>query len=338
MSYYRNFDRRKRTLSDLQHVVATVLICLFCWVTGYIHSTGFPLTADDAVTPAPLWTILLKWINNKQIAYILGLLLIILTAFIIQRINDIEMLIRERTRLVFMIFFILSSTNNGIIPFNNVTIVLLCLALMIYELFNTFQMPEARGKLFDAGVYIGVAGLFMPQALWFLPLLWLGMYQLLSMNYKSFMASLLGVLTVYWLVLAWCVWRHDFTIFYSLFTSLTEFQLFSIFFSLRYSHLGFFLIVFLMIPVFINIKMDAINNRLRVRQMLSFLLNMSIWSFILICLFGGSTDAFLSIFYLPLTVLMAYFFEKLRRPFHFLFYYLILAVNVFSFLLQIWNH
>jgi len=336
MSYYRHTDRRKKTLSDWPHVLATFLICLLCWLAGYVYSTGFPLMAGDAIVP--VWGMLCEWVNNKEVAYAFGLFAVVLNAFIIQRINDIEMLIRERTRLVFMFFILLTSTNAGIMPINNVTIALLCLVLMIYELFKTFQLPEAKGKLFNAGVYLGVAGLFVPQALWFVPLLWLGMYQLLSLNCRSWMASLLGVLTVYWFVLTWCVWKHDFSLFSMLFASLADFKLFSIFLSLRYSHIGFALIILVMIPVFLNIKMDAINNRMRVRQMLSFLLNMSIYSFGLLCLYGGNADAFFAVLYLPLAILMAYFFENLRKPFHYLLYYFMLVLGLLSFILRIWNY
>lgn len=336
MSYYRNLERRKNTLSGWPHVIATVFICLSCRVMGYFYSSGFPLEADEAVMP--FWGSLIKWLNSKEKVYILGVLILLLISFLIQRINDMEMLIRERTRLVFVIFFLFSSTNIGIIPFNNVTVVLLCLVLMIYELFKTFHLPEATGRLFNAGVYIGLASLFLPQALWFIPLLWIGMYQLLSFTLRSFAASLLGMLTVYWLALTWCVWKHDYSIFTMLYHSMTDFQLFSVFLSIRYFHIGFAMIALMMIPIFLNIKIDAINNRLRIRQMLSFLLNMAIWSIVLLCFYGGSAGAFFIIFYLPFAVLMAYFLENMRKPFQFLLYYFLLVINVISFALRIWSH
>lgn len=336
MSYYRNPDKRKRSLSNWPHVITTVFVCLFCWVIAYVKSSGFPLPVNDAVIP--FWGAIRKWMINKEIAYAAGLLLIALIAFIIQRINDIEMLIRERTRLVFLLFLLLSSTNASILPFNNITIVLMCFVLIIYELFNTFQLPESKGKLFNVGVYIGVASLFMPQTLWCIPLLWLGMYQLFSLNYRSFMISLLGILTIYWIVFTWCVWKHDFTLFTMLFKSLTDFQLFSVFRSLRFSNIGYAMVAVMVIPIFLLIKMDAISNRLRVRQILSFLLNMSVWSLALTCLYGKNAELFMSLLYLPLSVLMAYFFEKVRNIFHFLLYYFILVLNVVSFVFRIWNY
>ena len=335
MRYYLSTDKRKRTLSGWPTMFLTFSICLLCWGAGYFSSTGFPVTVDDSVLP--FLRKLYNWMDNKAVVYAGGMIFVILTAFIIQRISDAEMLIRERTRLIFIIFILLMSTNAGLLPFKDVTVVLLCISFMIYELFNAYQLPEATGRLFNAGVLIGVAGLFMPQALWFIPLLWVGMYQFLSLSYRSFLASLSGVLTIYWFVLAWCVWAHDFSMFTSLYASLVDIDFLSVFLSFRYYRIGFLGIVLLMIPTFFHIKNDAINNRVRVRQMLSFLLNLSVWSLVLICLYGGDADSFLAVFYLPVSVLIAYFFENMRFRFRFWGYYFVLGVSVVSFILRIWR-
>jgi len=336
MRYNLRIDKRKRTFSDWPVMLVTFSISLLCWIACYIESSGFPLTANDTILP--LWKKLCMLMTNKAIAYSCGILFMILIAYVIQRISDIEMLIRERTRLVFIIFVLLTSTNVGMLPFKESMIVLLCLVFMIYELFNAYQLPEATGKLFNTGVLIGISGLFLPQTLWFMPLVWLGIYQFLSLSYRNFLASLIGMLTIYWFVLAWCVWTNDFSMFSALFSSLTDFNFLSIFLSFRYYQLGFIGIVLLMIVAFFHIKRDAINNRVRVRQMLSFLLNMSVWSLVLICLYGGDTDSFLAIFFLPVSVLIAYFFENMGYRFRFMLYYFILALTAVSFIIRIWSY
>jgi hypothetical protein len=199
-------------------------------------------------------------------------------------------------------------------------------------------MPEATGKLFNAGVLIGVSGLFLPQVLWFIPLIWIGMYRFHSLSYRSFFASLIGILVIYWLVLAWCVWTADFSMFTSLFLSLADFKFFSIFMSFRFYHVGFILIVLLLFPALIHITTDAINNRVRVRQILSFLIMMSIASLFLIFIYGDAEDSFVAVLYLPVSVLLAYFFENITMRFRFLLYYFVLLICAFSFILRIWSY
>ena len=336
MEYYRYKAKKKKTLSDKTSVLLTISVCLICWITGYFHSVGFPLVKDSAVLP--LWEMICNVLNNKMFVYITGLLLMIMPAFIIQRINDVEMLIRERTRLPFMIFILLASTNAGLIPVKEVSVVLICLVFMIYELFNSYQLPESTGRFFNAGLLIGFAGMFMPQVLWYIPLLWIGMYQFRSLSYKSFFASLIGVLIVYWFVLAWCVWYHDFSIFESLYSYLAGFDILSNTALLQYYRIGFAFVVTLLIAASFFIKMDAFNNSVRVRQMLSFLLNMSAWTLILLFLYSKSTDSFMAILYLPVSVVIAYFIENIRYRFRFVLYYSMFALLFSLYIMQEWNY
>ncbi len=335
MRYYRSTDKRIKTLSDWPSMLVTFAVCLLCWSTGYIYSIGFPLMVDSAIFS--FWGVLCQLLNHKIIVYVIGLLLLVLTAFIIQRISDIEMLIRDRTRLPFMLFVLLMSTNAGLFPFREVSVVLLCLVFMIYELFNSYQLPEATGKFFNAGALIGIAGLFMPQVLWFVPLLWIGMYQFRSLSFRSFMASLIGLLIVYWFVLAWGVWKHDFSMFASLYSSLSDFGFFSIVTSFQYYQIGVIGVVLLLILALFHIKIDAFSNSVRVRQMLFYLLNLSVWSLVLIFLYGKIVDSLLAILYLFGSVLIAYFLESMRNRLRFILYYSVLVLSVASFIMRVWS-
>ena len=335
MRYNISTNMRRKTLSDLPSMVLIFVICLSCWVTGYVYSVGFPIVENRAILP--LWSDLCELLSNRAIAYILGLSLFLLSAFVIQRINDIEMLIRERTRLPFMLFFLFVSASAGLLPFKEVTLVVICLVFVVYELFNSYQLPEAKGILFNAGVLIGVAGLFIPQVLLFVPLLWIGMYQFRSLSYKSFMASLAGVLIIYWFVLAWCVWKRDFSMFTSLYSSLVSFNVFSISMLFRYFQVGFAGVILLLVIAFFHINVNALNNSVRVRQMLSFLLNMSIWSFALLLLYGNDADSFMAILYIPSSIVIAYFLENVRYRFQLVLYYFMLALWCASYIMRIWN-
>ena len=336
MSHYHLTDNRKKTLSDRPTLLITFAICFLCWGAAYFYSVGFPLEVVDSVFP--VFGIICRLLGNSFIVYAGGVLFLILIAFILQRISDIENLIRERTRLVFMLFILFTSTNMGLLPFKEVTVVILCLVFMLHELFSTYQLSEATGRLFNAGVLVGFGGLFMPQVLWYVPLLWVGMYQFRSLSFRSFWASLVGVMIIYWLVLAWCVWKHDFSMFSMFYSSLTDFDFFSVLLSFRYGQIGSCCIVLLLFLSFFYVKMDAFNNRVRVRFMLSFLLNMSVWSLLLICMYGSHADSFLAILYLPVSVLIAYFMESLRNRVRFMVYYLLLAVCAFSFMMRLWNY
>ena len=331
--YNFSTNKRGKELSDWPTMAITLFACLLCWVIGYVYSVGFPLA--DGNTILPVWEHFCNALSSITVAYIVGLFLFMLIAYIIQRISDIEMFIHHRTRLPFMIFILLISTNAGLLPVGGTTIVLLCSIFMIYELFNSYQQPEATGALFNAGVFVGVASLFTPQILLIAPLLWVGMYQFRSFSPKSFIASLIGILIIYWFVLAWCIWQHDFSMFALLYSSITDFDFFDI--NLKYHQIGIVCTILLFVLAFVYIRVNAFNNSVRVRQMLSFLFNISIWPLFLILLYGKSSDTFLAMSYLPSSVLIAYLFESIERRLRFILYYSMLALWVGFYMLRVWN-
>jgi hypothetical protein len=312
----------------------TFAVCLSCWIAGYLFSAGFPLEVGDVVLP--LWGVLCKLSGNKLLAYIIGFVAVVLVAFVIQRISDREVLISERTRLPFVLFVLLVSTNPGLLSLRAITIVLLLLVFMVFELFNSYQSPESTGKLFNAGVLIGASVLLVPQIFWLVPVLWIGMYQFRCLNLKSLAATVIGIMIVYWFVLAWCVYIDDFSMFTSLYLSITGFNIISISLLQPY-HTGLVAVVLLLIMAYVYIKSDTLSNSVRVRMMLSFLLNMAVWLVILMLLFSNEIDMFFAVLCVPVSILSAYFFENIRYRYRFGLYYSMLVLWGVSFILRLWN-
>jgi hypothetical protein len=314
-------------------MLLTLAVCSICWILCYLYSSGLPSERDGVAMP--LWTLACRLFDNWPLACLAGLSVVIITACIIQNINDVEMLVRD-TRLPFMLFMLLASTNVGLLPAKAFTIVLLCLVFAIRGLVATCQSPAEPGRFFNIGMLMAFAGLFLPQTVWFIPFLWIGMYQLRSLNFRSFLASLIGALAVCWITVGWCMWTHDFSVITSFCRELTDFQLVSIdiFRGYRVSSI---IPVLVLLTAFFHIKTDAFSNSLRVRRMFSFLISMSAWSFALILLYGKDTDLFLSVAYIPSSVLIAYFLQDISRKIRFFLYYVILLTCFSSFILHIWT-
>ena len=334
MNYYRSPDRKK-TVSNRLTMLLTITVCLICWVVSFFYVSGLPFVRKSAVIP--FWDSISVLLPYRLMSYLLNLLVFAFSAFVMQRISDIELLIRERTRLPFMIFMLLISTNGGLFSFNAISVVLLCLVGVIYALFMSYHVPEAVGRFYNAGFFIGVAGLLLPQVLWFIPLLWIGMYRFRSLDFKSFGASLIGILIVYWFVLGWCIWKHDFSIFAMIYTALIDFNFFSVTDLLHSYQLGFLSLIILLFIAFFHVHMDALNHSVRVRQMLSFLIYMSVCALILVLLYGNDIDSFLAILYLLSAVLVAYTIENSRLRMRFVLYYTALALWTVSFFIRIWS-
>ncbi|MDR2681009.1 MAG: hypothetical protein LBC47_09395 [Tannerella sp.] len=332
---YRVTDKQLRSLSDSRlSMMLTVAACLLCWVLCYEYSTGFSSETDD--TTMPLWALAGRFFNNRLFAYSAGLFMAVTVSCVIQRVCDMEMLIGKRTRLPFMLLLLLISTNVEVLPVKEVTIVSVCLVFALYGFFKSYQSPEATGIFFNMGVLTGFAGLFMPQILWFIPLLWMGMYRFRSLKLRSFMALLTGVFIVYWIVSAWCMWKHDYDMFVSLYKGLANFKILSAE-TFQYYRTGLYVFILLFILSFFHVRMNVPNSGVRIRRTLSFLLDMSVWLLILILLYGEDSDSLRMLLYIPSSVLIAYFLENIRRRLRFVLYYLMLLSWLASFMLRLWN-
>lgn len=71
-------------------------------------------------------------------------------------------------------------------------------------LLPSYQDRRAPGTVYFAFIMLGVMSVYFIQVLCYLPFLWLAMRsKLMNLGYRSFFASLLGILTPYWFILGY---------------------------------------------------------------------------------------------------------------------------------------
>jgi hypothetical protein len=326
---------RKLNLSKWPTLTVTMLVSLICWTLGYYYSIGHPIEVKADMTP--LWRFFCTWRADRTVTYLVGIFILFYTAMLLQRSNYHMVFIRQSTNLPFLIFFLLGSTNMDLMPICPASVAMLFLIFALFDLFKSGQQMES-GRAFNAAVYIGIGSLLWVHVLWFLPLYWYGMYRFRLLYSKTFFSTLLGVATIYWIVLGWCVWRHDFTMLSDSLRQLTAIDVSfpqNLFNNIRWlSVIGAF---GLLIISFLYIRLHEAESSLRTRQMLSFLLIFALYTFVLLFLYNRQYfSGFLYFFYLPLTMLFAYMFSNKHGLVMFLLYYGILVFLFLLTLAQIW--
>lgn len=134
------------------------------------------------------------------------------TIYLLAELSNGNTLLRIRSRIVSCSFIALScmasmlfgSLTGGISQFFFVATILL--------LFTTYQNGQAVGRVFYAFVFWGGASMMHVQALWLLPVIWgLMLFQLQSFNWRTWMASIIGLLTPYWFLSLYFIYAQDFT-------------------------------------------------------------------------------------------------------------------------------
>lgn len=329
-----NYSRR-HDLSGTATFVTVLLACIACWVVSYLNSVGYPVYGE--VTAPPLWNALCKVLPGKAFTYAIGMLLMLGGAFLLHRANYILVLIREKTLLPFLFYVLFISTNPDFLPLKSTSVGVFCLILAIYQLFTSYHDPQAKSNAYNAALLIGIGSLLWIHILWFIPLFWVGMYNFRTLNLRTFLASLLGVGTVYWFLLGWCIWFADFTPFTIPFATLFRLNLLMPAGIGLVDWIGILLMAALTTVSAINIITHEYEDTLRTRQFLSFLILMAICTFAMYFLYEQASEEFLETACIPASILIAHFFTVMRGRIIFWTFYSSIVIFIVLLILRLWN-
>lgn len=329
-----NYSRR-HNLSGTATFVTVLLACIACWVVSYLNSVGYPVYGE--VTAPPLWNAICKVLPGKAFTYAIGMLLMLGGAFLLHRANYILVLIREKTLLPFLFYVLFISTNPDFLPLKSTSVGVFCLILAIYQLFTSYHEPQAKSNAYNAALLIGIGSLLWIHILWFIPLFWVGMYNFRTLNLRTFLASLLGVGTVYWFLLGWCIWFADFTPFTIPFATLFRLNLLMPAGIGLVDWIGILLMASLTTISAINIITHEYEDTLRTRQFLSFLILMAICTFAMYFLYEQASEEFLETACIPASILIAHFFTVMRGRIIFWTFYSSIVIFIVLLILRLWN-
>ena len=148
-----------------------------------------------------------------------------LAAFLMMELNTIHALIRIYSRMVSCVFIMLMCLLCFLFPSIPGAITQVCFIAAMTLLFNSYQDKTATGWTYYSFLMMGIASLAFIHILFYLPILWLVMlFQLQSLSWRTWTASLLGIITPYWFWCCWLGWNEDFTPLFDHFVPLGEFS------------------------------------------------------------------------------------------------------------------
>jgi hypothetical protein len=153
------------------------------------------------------------------------LLCISITTYLMVELNNINALIRIFSRMVSSTFLTLLCSACFVFPALPEIVMLTCMTAFILLLFLTYQDKEAAGLTYYAFLFLGVGSIAYIHVLFFLPLIWLLMMtHTMSLSWRTWMASLLGLLTPYWFYIPWIIYQRDYSAITNHFMALTVFE------------------------------------------------------------------------------------------------------------------
>ena len=132
------------------------------------------------------------------------------SAYLMVEMSNSNALLRVRSRMVPAVFLALSCTGCFLFGSLRGCLVQLCFVASFIILFHTYQDNESPGRTYYSFLCVGLASLVFPQTIFFVPLIWLLMAtQLQSLSLRTWLASIIGIFTPYWLLLPYWLLRQD---------------------------------------------------------------------------------------------------------------------------------
>lgn len=147
------------------------------------------------------------------------------TSFLMLELNNVNALIRIYSRMVSCSFLVLYCCANMLFPSLREALMTTCMAAAYLVLFQSYQDKQAAGITFYAFLLMSLASTAYAQVLYFLPLVWgLMATNLLSLSWRTWSASLLGLAVPYWFWACWQLWTDNLALLGSHFATLGNLQ------------------------------------------------------------------------------------------------------------------
>ncbi len=168
--------------------------------------SGMPLPVMLVLSGA-LWLALSGWLFSYAGAAAFGWAATLATTYVVMEWANTNALLRIHSRLITVVFLALLTAFPFLHLWSADAIPPLCLALAYVFFFQMYQRPDAAADAFHTFFFLGVGSLLFPGMLFLVPAFLLSLSaQLRALSWRTFVAGLLGLLTPYWIWLAWAVW------------------------------------------------------------------------------------------------------------------------------------
>ena len=142
--------------------------------------------------------------------WVLVCILVVSTMLMVE-LNNANSLIRIYSRMVSCSFLLLTLMATFLFPSLRGAVVGLSFIVSYTFFLRAYQDRTAVGSIFAAFLALGAGSLFFAQLLYFVPLFWLLMgIRLNALSWRTFFASLFGLVTPYWLVAPYFLYTQDY--------------------------------------------------------------------------------------------------------------------------------
>lgn len=260
------------------------------------------------------------------------------SAYVMVELNNSNALIRIYSRTVSCSFIVLLCAGCFLFGSMGGAITQLCVVASNALAFRSYQDKQSMGWIYYAFLCVGLASSVFVQVLFYVPFLWLMMFfQLTSLSWRTFFASILGLLTPYWFALPVLLYKGEPDVLVQHFVALADFV-----FPFDYAQLTvnelllFVLVVVLGITGTIHYWRKQSSDSIRTRLFYSCFIQMWLLTVIFLVLQPQHYDMLIRILIINVSPLIAHFLSLTYTRITNIAFYVICSVAVLLMLFSLW--
>ncbi len=145
--------------------------------------------------PVAILLSLVLWILPfEEKTELLSLLACGLTTYLLIELNTTFALIHTRTELPSSLYAFLYSSTLFLHPYQTTCWMQLLAMVTLFCLFNSYESKNGPLHIFHAFLCLGISSIMVPEMIWMIPLGYISMGALRSLNLRTFFAGLMGYL------------------------------------------------------------------------------------------------------------------------------------------------
>ena len=134
----------------------------------------------------------------------------VVSAWMMMMLNKENLLIRIFSRLVSSTYLVLTCAAVFLFASRACAIMQMGAAISLYLLWHCYQDRQAVGWTFYTFLSLGIGSIMQSQVLYYLPIFWIVMaWFTYSLSWRTFFASILGLLTPYWFCLPYYAFQGE---------------------------------------------------------------------------------------------------------------------------------
>lgn len=308
---------RNKTIID--HIATgrfTVLLTLLAVVAliatrGLFYPHSIPVKPDFGL----FTNILAPLIPNNYVRIGLDGGFLVLFAFLLNHADTRFSIIRNRTSLPFFVTGLLLITNSYLLGNWGENLGALLLLMAIASLFGSYQQPRAEKQAFDISLLLSIASILWLKTVYLLPVFWIGMYMMKTLSFRSFLASLIGILTPYWFAFFYFAYYNNYTPLLNYLQSIVDFRI------INFTEVPLFTWIHLGITVLATIfaighsMFSSFNDKIRSQSYLNFLFFILICTYALIIVDFQRSGSIIYLSYLISAFLISHLFASVKGRF-----------------------